>query len=79
MERQAAVALVDRRPERVQCLAGPQVPGQRRPLPGYASNDRIDPYNAARVAAWHIRTSPRSWKRTWLCKGVYDRKVGRLR
>ena len=45
----------------------------------YASNDRTDPYNAARVAAWHIRTSPRSWKKTWLCKGIYDHKVGRLR
>ena len=45
----------------------------------YASNDRTDPYNAARVAAWHIRTFPRSWPKTWLCKGIYDRKVGRLR
>ena len=45
----------------------------------YASNDRTDPYNAARVAAWHVRTFPRSWQKTWLCKGIYDRKVGRLR
>ena len=45
----------------------------------YASSDRADPFNAARVAAWHIRTFPRSWQRTWLCKGRYDPKAGRLR
>ena len=45
----------------------------------YASPDRADPYNAARVAAWQIRTFPRSWQKTWLCKGRHDPKTGRLR
>lgn len=45
----------------------------------YASNDRYDPYNSARVAAWVIMAFPHSWKVTWLCKGVYDPAVKRLR
>ena len=47
--------------------------------PRYASNDRADPYNAARVAAWQIRTFPRSWAQTWHCTGRYDPTAGRLR
>jgi hypothetical protein len=47
--------------------------------PRYASNDRYDPYNSARVAAWTVIAFPRSWQVTWICKGVYDRSLGRLR
>ena len=47
--------------------------------PRYASDDRYDPYNSARVAAWMIMAFPRSWRATWLCKGVYDPATGRLR
>jgi hypothetical protein len=50
-----------------------------RYTPRYASNVRTDPYNSARVAAWQIRTFPRSWAQTWHCKGRYDPKAGRLR
>ena len=45
----------------------------------YATDDRLDPYNSARVAAWAIAAFPRSWQATWLCKGVYDPATGRLR
>ena len=47
--------------------------------PRYATNDRFDPYNAARVAAWQIRAFPHSWPVTWRCKGIYDPTIGRLR
>ncbi len=47
--------------------------------PRYASDDRYDPYNSARVAAWMIMAFPRSWRVTWVCKGVYDRARGQLR
>ena len=47
--------------------------------PRYATTDRTDPYNAARVAAWVIATYPRSWQVTWHCKGVYDPNRGRIR
>jgi hypothetical protein len=45
----------------------------------YATNDRTDPYNSARVAAWTILMYPRNWPKAWHCKGVYDPKAGRLR
>jgi hypothetical protein len=47
--------------------------------PRYATDDRYDPYNSARVAAWVIKVFPRAWNVTWHCKGVYDASVGRFR
>jgi hypothetical protein len=47
--------------------------------PRYASADRTDPYNSARVAAWMVSAYPRSWRITWKCKGVYNPTTGRLR
>jgi len=47
--------------------------------PRYATADRYDPYNSARVAAWVMLAFPRSWTVVWLCKGVYDPSIGRLR
>ena len=47
--------------------------------PRYATDDRTDAYNAARVAAWVIMTHPRSWPVTWHCKGTWDPTHGRLR
>ena len=47
--------------------------------PRYATEDRYDPYNSARVAAWVIMAYPRGWSVTWLCKGVYDPVTGRIR
>jgi hypothetical protein len=45
----------------------------------YASGDRLDPYNSARVAAWYVMAYPRNWGVAWHCKGVYDPAVGRIR
>ena len=45
----------------------------------YATADRTDPHNAARVAAWVIATHPRVWPITWHCKGIYDGRRGRIR
>jgi hypothetical protein len=45
----------------------------------HATADRKDPYNAARVAAWVVLVYPRSWSVAWLCKGVYDPAIGRIR
>ena len=45
----------------------------------HATADRRDPYNAARVAAWVVLAHPRSWSVAWLCKGVYDPAIGRIR
>jgi hypothetical protein len=50
-----------------------------RYVPRYATYDRLDPYNAARVAAWEIVAFPHSWGATWLCKGFYDPAAGRIR
>jgi hypothetical protein len=45
----------------------------------HATADRKDPYNAARVAAWVVLAHPRTWSVAWLCKGVYDPAIGRIR
>jgi hypothetical protein len=47
--------------------------------PRYASDNRLDPYNSARVAAWEVMTYPHAWPVTWLCKGIYDPATHRLR
>jgi len=47
--------------------------------PRYATPDRLDPYNSARVAAWEVSAYPHAWPVTWLCKGVYDPRTRRLR
>jgi hypothetical protein len=44
----------------------------------HSTPDRLDPYNAARVAAWVVLAQPRSWRMTWLCKGVYDPELRRF-
>ena len=45
----------------------------------HATADRKNPYNAARVAAWVVLAHPRTWSVAWLCKGVYDPAIGRIR
>ena len=45
----------------------------------HATADRKDPYNAARVAAWVVLVHQRTWTVAWLCKGVYDPAIGRIR
>jgi len=44
----------------------------------HSTPDRLDPYNAARVAAWVVHAQPRSWRMTWLCKGVYAPELRRF-
>ena len=44
---------------------------------GLGGGQRV-PKDSARVAAWMIATYPRSWQRTWHCKGTYNPATGRL-
>lgn len=47
--------------------------------PRFATDDRLDPYNSARVAAWEIRAFPHAWHMAWRCQGMYDPSLRRLR
>ena len=83
MEREAASVLVDDRSHPL-FNAWQDREGYARATastqPRYASDDRYDPYNSARLAAWMIMALPPApWRSTWICKGVYDPAIGRIR
>ena len=67
-------------PQGIRRLAGPQGGAPRGAFTArHATVERKDPYNAARVVAWVVLAHPCTWSVAWLCKGVYDPAIGRIR